>query len=80
MPNELQIALTFLLLGCVFGIVIGQTLATQYGKTARDCKNYHDALLRIIPKLQNHYTSDYIYWELIKGGEISHEDEDNDER
>lgn len=75
MPNELQIALTFAALGLVFGLAIGRVIEGHFGKKAKDCTKYHEAILRMIPKLKNYYTSDYIYWELIEGGKNRHEDD-----
>ena len=53
--------------GFLFGVTCGQYYEEHYGETAKRADKYHKALLRIIPKLKPHYTSDYI-WELISGG------------
>jgi len=54
-------------LGIILGVLIGQFYEDHYGKTGKQAKKYHAALLRMIPILKRHYTGDYIYWNLLEG-------------
>jgi len=49
------------------GFIIGQMYEAKYGVAAKEVKRYHKIILRVIPALTIHYSSQYISDILIQG-------------
>jgi hypothetical protein len=65
-----EISLAFVVF--ISGFVSGALLISYYdnnGRSRKEVQRYHRMVLRMIPKLREHYSADYVYWELIHGDE-----------
>ena len=67
--DELTLSIIFLLIGVGIGVGFGMYYENQFGERAKEAKKFHNTIMRMIPKLREHYTDDYIYWELLRGSD-----------
>ncbi len=64
--NDAQMVISIFIVGLILGSVIGTYFEHRFGYNAKEVKRYHNIVMRMIPKLKQHYTDDYILWELIR--------------
>ena len=66
---EANLTFALFVFGFALGIVTGGFLGVVYesnrGPAVKEAAHYHKAILRMIPHLKEHYTSAYIYHELL---------------
>lgn len=51
--------------GFLCGTLAGIIFESNFGRTRQTMDRYRDIVLRMIPKLRENFTANYIYWELV---------------
>lgn len=60
------------LVGIIIGIPVGMFAEQHWGKSAEHVKRLRGIIHRMVPKLREYYTDEYVMHELIRG-EDKHE-------